>query len=82
MLQTLVSVCRISTAAPALANASNGDSVVSLVPRPGGHGLAFEAMPEVIIYVSCALLTTCLALVQLGSCEAQHCFVHKCKNEK
>ena len=29
-------------------------------------------MPEVVIYVSSALLTTCLALVQLGSCEAQH----------
>ena len=30
----------------------------------------------------CALLTTCAALVEHGSCEAQHCFVKKCKNKK
>ena len=36
-----------------------GNCVVSLVLTPGGHGLAFEAMLEVDIYVSCALLTTC-----------------------
>ena len=35
-----------------------GDGFVSLVPRLGGHGLAFEAMLEVVIYVSSALLTT------------------------
>ena len=36
---------------------------------------------EVIIHVS-AHLTTRLPLVQLGSYEAQHCFVNKCKNKK
>ena len=58
------------------------DGVVSLVIRPGGHGLAFEAMPEVVYYASSALLHICNALVQLGSREAQHCFVNQCKNEK
>ena len=36
---------------------------------------------EVVIYVSSALLTTSSALVQLGSCEAQHCFVNKCEKK-
>ena len=44
------------------------------VKRPEYH------MLEVSIYVSSALLTTCSALLQLGSCEAQHCFVNQCKN--
>ena len=43
--------------------------------RPGGHGLASEAMIEVVIYVPSAFLTTCSALAQLGSCESHCCFV-------
>ena len=35
-----------------------GDGFVSLDPRLGGHGLAFEATLEVVIYVSSAHLTT------------------------
>ena len=31
----------------------------ALVPRPGGHGFAFEAMLDAVIYVSSALLTVC-----------------------
>ena len=52
-----------------------GNGIVSLVPRPGGYGIVLEAMLEVATYVSSALLTPCSALVQLGSCEAQHCSV-------
>ena len=37
-------------------------------------------MFEVVIDESSALLTTGSALVQLGSREAQHCFVNRCKN--
>ena len=36
-------------------------------------------MVEVVIYVSSDSLTTCTALVQLGSCETQHCHVNRCK---
>ena len=39
-------------------------------------------MFEVVIDESSALLTTGSALVQLGSREAQHCFVNRCKNIK
>ena len=49
-----------------------GAGIVSLVPRPGGHGLAFETMIEVVIYVCSAFLTMCLAQAQLGTCEAQY----------
>ena len=59
------------------------DRVVSLVPRPGGHGLAFEAMLHFIVYITSALLTMCSTPVQLGSCEAQqYCFVNQCKNQQ
>ena len=37
---------------------------------------------EAIIDESSDLLTTCSAVVQLGSREAQHCFVDRCKNKK
>ena len=46
-----------------------GEGVVSLVSRPGGHGLAFETMLEVVIYVSSTPLAMCSALMQLGSCQ-------------
>lgn len=36
-------------------------------------------MVKVVVYVSSALLTKCLALVQLGSCKAQQIFVNKFK---
>ena len=39
---------------------------------------SFEAMLQYIIYLSSGLLTMCFALVQLGSCEAHHCFVNQC----
>ena len=39
-------------------------------------------MFEVVIDKSSALLTTGSALVQLGSREAQHCFVNRCINRK
>ena len=39
-------------------------------------------MIDVVIYVSSALLTTYSALVQLGNCEVQHCFVNKCKTKE
>ena len=38
-------------------------------------------MVEVVIQVSSVLRATCLALVQLGSCDVQHCFVSKCINK-
>ena len=34
-----------------------GDGIISLVYKPGGHVLAFEAMPKVVIHVSSALNT-------------------------
>ena len=48
--------------------------------RPGSHGLASEAMIEVVIYVPAAFLTTCSAMAQLGSCEAHCCVVNQFKN--
>ena len=39
-------------------------------------------MAEVVIHVSSTLLTKCTTLLQLDSCEAQHCFFSKCKNKK
>ena len=39
-------------------------------------------MFDVGIDESSALLTTGSALVQLGSREAQHCFVNRCNNRK
>ena len=60
----------------------SGVGVVTLVLRPGGHGLLLEAMREVAIYVASALLTTSAALVQLCSCEAQQCFANQCGTKK
>ena len=39
-------------------------------------------MIEAVIYVSSAVLTMCTTLVELGSCEAQHFFVNKCKSKE
>ena len=54
-------------------------AVVSLVPRPGGHGRAFKAIVQGDMQVYPFILTLCSALVQLRRYEAQHYFVNQFK---
>ena len=70
-LPVLLVLCRVD-----LVVAIQDPRLLFKVKQPDSH------MVEVVIDVYSDLLTTCLALVQLCSREAQHCFDNSCGNKK